>query len=116
MRLTSKQHQVARLAAEGLKPREIAQRMNIKASTVSSHLQSAILALGVSGRHEIKAALDMAGCDPQLSRLCTGSLVPALPSKAVREFLLQQCFADDEIDGFYQQFVAVAAVATVVTK
>ena len=56
-RLTPQQLAVATLAAQGLSNRLIADRMQITPRTVSAHLHSAFLRLGVSRRHLLQAAL-----------------------------------------------------------
>jgi DNA-binding CsgD family transcriptional regulator len=55
--LTPQQLEVARLAAQGLSNRLIADRMQITPRTVGAHLHSAFLRLGVSRRHLLQAAL-----------------------------------------------------------
>ena len=55
--LTPQQREVATLAAQGLSNRLIADRMQITQRTVSTHLHSTFLKLGVSRRHLLTAAL-----------------------------------------------------------
>jgi DNA-binding CsgD family transcriptional regulator len=51
--LTARQQQVARLAARGLSSAEIAIRLDIKTSTVDSHLKNIYATLGVHSRAEL---------------------------------------------------------------
>jgi DNA-binding CsgD family transcriptional regulator len=55
--LTSRQHQVARLAADGLTVEEIANELHIKPPTVRSHLDCVRMKLGVRRKREIGRAL-----------------------------------------------------------
>jgi DNA-binding NarL/FixJ family response regulator len=56
--LTPTELQVARLAADGLKNREIAERQVVTVKTVEQHLNRAYAKLGIAGRHGLQAALD----------------------------------------------------------
>ncbi len=56
--LTSQELQTAMLAAAGLTNREIAQRLFISHRTVSSHLYRLFPKLGISGRAQLRAALE----------------------------------------------------------
>ncbi|MDL5156017.1 helix-turn-helix transcriptional regulator [Actinomycetospora termitidis] len=53
--LTPQQREVVLLAAEGLRNREIGQRLFLSPRTVGSHLHHAYPKLGVSGRHQLAA-------------------------------------------------------------
>ncbi|GLZ53546.1 LuxR family transcriptional regulator [Actinomycetospora sp. NBRC 106378] len=53
--LTPQQREVVRLAAEGLRNREIGQRLFLSPRTVGSHLHHAYPKLGISGRHQLAA-------------------------------------------------------------
>lgn len=55
--LSPQQQQVVRLAAQGLKNREIAEQLMLSPRTVSSHLYNAYPKLGVAGRHELAGLL-----------------------------------------------------------
>ncbi|MET7403332.1 helix-turn-helix transcriptional regulator, partial [Dactylosporangium sp. NPDC005572] len=57
-RLTAQELQTAMLAAAGLSNREIGQRLFLSHRTVSSHLYRIYPKLGVSGRAQLRAALD----------------------------------------------------------
>ncbi|MEU8821334.1 LuxR C-terminal-related transcriptional regulator [Actinoplanes sp. NPDC048796] len=54
--LTPQERQVAELAARGLRNREIAEQLFISVRTVGAHLHSVYPKLGVSGRHQLRAA------------------------------------------------------------
>jgi len=55
--LTARERQVALLAAAGSTTREIADRLNVSARTVDSHLAHVYTKLGIDGRHALAAAL-----------------------------------------------------------
>jgi DNA-binding CsgD family transcriptional regulator len=55
--LTEREWQVARLAADGVTSRAIAQRLYLSSRTVENHLQRIYSKLGVAGRAELGAAL-----------------------------------------------------------
>ncbi len=56
-RLTRRQREILRLAAEGFGNREIAHRLKIRPATVKAHLLGAYVRLGVSNRTEAWRAL-----------------------------------------------------------
>jgi DNA-binding CsgD family transcriptional regulator len=58
--LTAREREVATLAATGLSSREIASRLVVSARTVENHLQHAYQKLGVTGRDELRAMLELA--------------------------------------------------------
>lgn len=55
--LTTREHEVAVLAAEGLTNHEIAERLHVSVRTVHSHLQAAYRKLGLSDRRLLRARL-----------------------------------------------------------
>ncbi|MER5332827.1 LuxR C-terminal-related transcriptional regulator [Micromonospora sp. NPDC002717] len=55
--LSEREWQVARLAADGVTSRVIAERLYLSARTVENHLQRIYSKLGVTGRAELRAAL-----------------------------------------------------------
>lgn len=55
--LTSRERQVAELAAEGVRSREIADRLYLSPRTVENHLQRVYAKLGVNGRVALAPAL-----------------------------------------------------------
>nr|WP_276612406.1 helix-turn-helix transcriptional regulator [Kineococcus vitellinus] len=55
--LTAQELQVARLAAEGLSNKEIADRIYLSHRTVSSHLYKVFPKLGIANRHQLREAL-----------------------------------------------------------
>lgn len=57
-RLTPQELQIARLAAEGLPNREIAQRLYLSPRTIGSHLYRIYPKLGVTSRSQLRAQLD----------------------------------------------------------
>jgi DNA-binding CsgD family transcriptional regulator len=61
--LSAREREVALLAAGGLPSREIAERLYLSKRTIDSHLSSAYRKLGVSGRSQLRAALDPAAGD-----------------------------------------------------
>ncbi|HEV2371819.1 MAG TPA: AAA family ATPase [Streptosporangiaceae bacterium] len=63
--LTESERRVARLAADGLKNREIARGLFITQRTVENHLTSAFRKLGISGRAQLAALLCPAGNEPE---------------------------------------------------
>ncbi|NJP94594.1 AAA family ATPase [Nonomuraea sp. FMUSA5-5] len=56
--LTAQQRQIVRLAAQGLRNREIAEQLMLSVRTVSSHLYNVYPKLGVSSRHQLRALFD----------------------------------------------------------
>jgi DNA-binding CsgD family transcriptional regulator len=58
--LSSREREIALLAAEGRTSREIAERLYLSVRTVDNHLQRAYTKLGVGGRSELAAALGRA--------------------------------------------------------
>nr|WP_201784487.1 LuxR family transcriptional regulator [Nonomuraea pusilla] len=52
--LTAQQRQIVRLAAQGLRNREIAEQLMLSPRTVSSHLYNVYPKLGVSSRHQLR--------------------------------------------------------------
>jgi DNA-binding CsgD family transcriptional regulator len=57
--LTSREREVALLAAAGVPSKEIAERLFVSKRTVDSHLDRIYRKLGVSGRDQLGAALDV---------------------------------------------------------
>ncbi|MEJ2889456.1 helix-turn-helix transcriptional regulator [Actinomycetospora aeridis] len=55
--LSPQQREIVRLAAAGLRNREIAERLHLSPRTVGSHLHHAYPKLGVSGRHQLATLL-----------------------------------------------------------
>ncbi|MCG8919723.1 AAA family ATPase [Actinokineospora sp. PR83] len=55
--LTSQQREIVRLAARGLRNREIAEQLFLSHRTVGSHLHNAYPKLGISGRHQLRDVL-----------------------------------------------------------
>ena len=55
--LTNRERQVAKLAAEGAKSREIADQLYLSPRTVENHLQRVYTKLGVNGRDALAPAL-----------------------------------------------------------
>ena len=55
--LTNRERQVAELAADGAKSREIADRLYLSPRTVENHLQRVYAKLGVNGRQTLAPAL-----------------------------------------------------------
>ncbi|MFS8104733.1 AAA family ATPase [Lentzea alba] len=53
-KLTAQQQEIVRHAAQGLRNREIAERMYLSPRTVGSHLHHAYAKLGVRGRHQLR--------------------------------------------------------------
>ncbi|HXF72042.1 MAG TPA: helix-turn-helix transcriptional regulator, partial [Actinomycetota bacterium] len=62
--LTASELRVARLAAEGLTNREIAERLFVTERTVETHLGHAFRKLGIAGRRELPGALSPGATDP----------------------------------------------------
>jgi len=59
MLLSPQQREVTRLAAQGLRNREIAEQLGMSPRTVSSHLYNAYLRLGVTARHQLRGKLEL---------------------------------------------------------
>ena len=57
--LTARERDVVGLAAQGLSSKVIAERLFLSVRTVDNHLQRAYTKLGVSGREDLAAALDL---------------------------------------------------------
>jgi ATP/maltotriose-dependent transcriptional regulator MalT len=57
--LTAREREIATLAATGLSSREIASRLVVSSRTVENHLQHAYQKLGVTGRDELRATLEV---------------------------------------------------------
>ena len=55
--LTTRERQVAQLAADGAKSREIADQLFLSPRTVENHLQRVYTKLGVNGREALAPAL-----------------------------------------------------------
>ena len=55
--LTDRERQIAKLAANGVPSREIADQLYISTRTVENHLQRVYTKLGVTGRPELGTAL-----------------------------------------------------------
>ena len=55
--LTSRERDIANLAARGETSKDIADRLFLSVRTVNNHLQSVYSKLGVSGRRELAKAL-----------------------------------------------------------
>ncbi|WP_308286703.1 helix-turn-helix transcriptional regulator [Streptomyces griseorubiginosus] len=53
--LTAQQREIVRLAARGLRNREIAEQLKLSPRTVSSHLYNVYPKLGVSSRHQLRS-------------------------------------------------------------
>jgi DNA-binding CsgD family transcriptional regulator len=56
--LSPREREIAVLAAAGVQSKEIAERLFVSVRTVNNHLQNVYTKLGVSGRAELRAALD----------------------------------------------------------
>ncbi|RKT53742.1 AAA family ATPase [Saccharothrix australiensis] len=63
--LTPRQLEVALLAASGLTNQQIADRLHTSKRTIDNHLHAGYLALGVTGRAELRDALGVGVTDPQ---------------------------------------------------
>jgi DNA-binding CsgD family transcriptional regulator len=59
--LTAQQQHIVRLAAHGLRNREIAERLSMSERTVGSHLYHVYPKLGVSGRNQLREVLNSVG-------------------------------------------------------
>ena len=59
MPLTEREREIALLASTGLKCKAIAERLYLSVRTVDNHLQRAYTKLGVGGRDDLAAALDL---------------------------------------------------------
>jgi len=53
-RLTSRERQIASLAARGLSDREIASQLKVSAGTIKTHLHIVYQKLGITGRRALK--------------------------------------------------------------
>ena len=58
-RLSRREHEIAVRAAGGATSREIADSLFLSVRTIDNHLQRAYTKLGVTGRSELAAALDL---------------------------------------------------------
>jgi DNA-binding NarL/FixJ family response regulator len=74
--LTPSELRVARMAAEGLTNREIAQSLFVTIRTVQGHLSQAFQKLGVESRAELERSLAAGGSGVVLSAWLTGALAP----------------------------------------
>ncbi len=63
--LTPRQSEVARLAVAGLTNQQIADRLHTSKRTVDNHLHAGYVALGITGRAELRAVLGAGDTDPQ---------------------------------------------------
>jgi DNA-binding NarL/FixJ family response regulator len=59
--LSSREREIADLAASGVPSRDIAARLFISVRTVNNHIQNVYTKLGVRSREKLRAALDSAG-------------------------------------------------------
>ncbi|MDQ1397337.1 MAG: hypothetical protein QOG64_2596, partial [Acidimicrobiaceae bacterium] len=57
--LTSREREIAVMAAGGLVSKEIAARLSVAVRTVDNHLQRVYVKLGVNGREELASRLDV---------------------------------------------------------
>ena len=57
-RLTAQQQDIVRLAAEGLRNREIAARLHLSDRTIGSHLYHIFPKLGVAGRQQLRRVVE----------------------------------------------------------
>jgi DNA-binding CsgD family transcriptional regulator len=64
--LTAQQWEIVRLAAQGLRNREIGERLMISARTVSTHLYQVFPKLGVTSRHQLRDVLNDVAAPPHL--------------------------------------------------
>ncbi|WP_433286827.1 LuxR C-terminal-related transcriptional regulator [Pseudonocardia sp. CA-142604] len=55
--LSAQQLQIARLAAQGLRNRDVADRLQLSPRTVSTHLHNVYLRLGITQRHQLRQVL-----------------------------------------------------------
>jgi DNA-binding CsgD family transcriptional regulator len=62
--LSSREREVALLAARGAQSREIAERLFVSRRTVDNHLQRAYIKLGIKSRAELPARLGMLAGEP----------------------------------------------------
>jgi DNA-binding CsgD family transcriptional regulator len=62
--LTSRELEIARMAVWGRSSRQIAEQLVVSVRTVETHLGHVYAKLGVSGRHDLAAALDMTAGGP----------------------------------------------------
>jgi DNA-binding NarL/FixJ family response regulator len=61
--LTSREREIASLAAAGVASKQIAERLFLSVRTVNNHLQRAYSKLGVTSRAELDRVLTPAGAD-----------------------------------------------------
>jgi DNA-binding CsgD family transcriptional regulator len=66
--LTAREREVATLAARGLPDQQIAEELFVSIRTVHAHLRSAYAKLGVAGRSELAAVLDVLPAPPETAR------------------------------------------------
>jgi DNA-binding CsgD family transcriptional regulator len=59
--LTSREREIAIMAASGMPCRDIAERLVLSVRTVNNHLRAGYLKLGVSSRAELRSALRVVG-------------------------------------------------------
>ena len=65
--LTAREHEIALLAAAGMRNREIARHLHLSVRTVENHLQNAYAKLLVRGRRELRPALGLPTELPRMS-------------------------------------------------
>jgi DNA-binding NarL/FixJ family response regulator len=75
-RLSERQAAVTRLAAEGLKNEDIADRLGISPATVKVHMKAAFRSLGITKRGELVALLGPGGEPPENRRATPEQLAP----------------------------------------
>jgi len=62
--LTAREHEIATLAAQGLTNREIGDRLYLSPRTVGFHLYNVFPKLGITGRAQLRGALETTGANP----------------------------------------------------
>ena len=62
--LTAREHEIATLAAQGLTNREIGDRLYLSPRTVGFHLYNVFPKLGITGRAQLRDALETTGSNP----------------------------------------------------